>query len=171
MGSIRIVMSDNVYEINQKTVTDTEVAFSTTSFYITSSILNHSVNVAAHRARMFMLICHECGCMSSDSHSPRLSVPTLGLQGLTQAQFGGAVALLVGGSQMLVGVAVLDGLLTVVVTWGGAVFATFGSNLIRNRPVLANDWGEDDEHEWVTMLIFTVGATGVLFATGQMLIG
>ena len=46
---------------------------------------------------------------------------------------------------MIVGTVALDGLLTVVVSWGGALLSGFGSNLVRNRPVFCTGWTEDGE--------------------------
>jgi uncharacterized membrane protein YphA (DoxX/SURF4 family) len=109
--------------------------------------------------------------MSTDAESQRLSIPVPGLQYLTQAQFGGVLALLVGISQMVVGTVALDGLLTVAVAWGGGLLVLFGSNLIRNRPAFYNGWSNNGEHGVFSLLILTLATTCILVAAGLILLG
>jgi uncharacterized membrane protein YphA (DoxX/SURF4 family) len=109
--------------------------------------------------------------MSTDAESQRLSIPVPGLQYLTQAQFGGVLALLVGISQMVVGTVALDGLLTVAVAWGGGLLVLFGSNLIRNRPAFSNGWNENGDHGVFSLLILTLATTCILVAAGLILLG
>jgi uncharacterized membrane protein YphA (DoxX/SURF4 family) len=109
--------------------------------------------------------------MSTDAESQRLSVPVPGLRHLTQAQFGGVLALLVGVSQMIVGTVALDGLLTVAVAWGGGLLVLFGSNLIRNRPAFSNGWNEDGDHGVFSLLMMTLVTTCILIAAGLILFG
>jgi hypothetical protein len=109
--------------------------------------------------------------MNTDAESPRLSVPVPGMQRLTQAQFHGVIALLVGVCQMIVGIVALDGLLTVVVSWGGALLGGFGSNLVRNRPVFYTGWTEDGEPGWINLLIYTLLTVGYVVAAGLVLVG
>jgi len=109
--------------------------------------------------------------MSTDTESQRLSIPVPGLQYLTQAQFGGVLALLVGISQMVVGTVALDGLLTVAVAWGGGLLVLFGSNLIRNRPAFSNGWNENGDHEVFYLLIVTLATACILIAAGLILFG
>lgn len=109
--------------------------------------------------------------MSTDAESQRLSIPVPGLQSLTHAQFGGVLALLVGISQMIVGTVALDGLLTVVVGWGGGLLVLFGSNLIRNRPAFFNGWNEDGDHGVFGLLMATLATICILIAAGLILLG
>jgi hypothetical protein len=109
--------------------------------------------------------------MSTDAESQRLSIPVPGLQRLTQAQVGGVLALLVGLSQMVVGTVALDGLLTVVVGWGGGLLVMFGSNLIRNRPAFSNGWNENGDHGVFYLLIVTLATACILIAAGLILFG
>jgi hypothetical protein len=109
--------------------------------------------------------------MSTDAESPRLSVPVPGMQRLTQAQFHGVIALLVGVCQMIVGTVALDGLLTVVVSWGGALLSGFGSNLVRNRPVFCTGWTEDGEPGWINLLIYTLLTMVYVVAAGLVFVG
>lgn len=109
--------------------------------------------------------------MSTDTGSPRLTGPVPGLRRLTQAQFFGVAALLVGVSQMVVGVVALDGPLTVVVAWGGGLLVAFGSNLVRNRAAFHSGWHDDGEHGWFSLLILTLATVTVLVAAGLVLVG
>jgi len=109
--------------------------------------------------------------MSTDTESPRLLVPVPGLRRLTQAQFSGVIALLIGVSQMLVGILALDGLLTIVVGWGGGLLSGFGSNLIRNRPVFYSGWHEDGEPGWFIWLGSTLVTATIVVAAGLVLVG
>jgi hypothetical protein len=109
--------------------------------------------------------------MSTDAESQRPSVPVPGMGRLTQAQFHGVIALLVGVCQMIVGIGVLDGLLTVVVSWGGALLSGFGLNLLRNRPVFYTGWSEDGEPGWVNVLINTLLTVVYVVAAGFVLVG
>lgn len=109
--------------------------------------------------------------MSTDTRSSGLSVPVPGLQRLTQAQFGGVLASLVGISQVFVGTIAVDGLLTVVVAWGGVLLGTFGLNLVRNRHAFHNGWSEDGRHGWFGLLIPTLATACVVVAAGLTLVG
>ena len=109
--------------------------------------------------------------MSTDAESPPLSVPVPGLQRLTQAQFGRVLALLVGFGQLVMGTIVLDGLLTVVVGWGGGLLVLLGSNLIRNRPAFYNGWNEDGDYGVFGLLMLTLATTYILVAAGLILLG
>lgn len=109
--------------------------------------------------------------MSTDAESPPLSVPVPGLQRLTQAQFGRVLALLVGFSQLVMGTIVLDGLLTVVVGWGGGLLVLLGSNLIRNRPAFYNGWNEDGDYGVFGLLMLTLATICILIAAGLILFG
>jgi hypothetical protein len=72
---------------------------------------------------------------------------------------------------MIVGLFALDGLLTVVVAWGGGLLTAFGSNLVRNRPVFYSGWTEDGEPGWVSLLISTLLTGVVVVAAGLVLVG
>jgi hypothetical protein len=109
--------------------------------------------------------------MSIDAESPDLSVPVPGLRRLTQAQFGGVLALLVGVGQTIVGTVALDGLLTVAVGWGGGLLVLFGSNLIRNRPAFSSGWNEDGDHGVFGLLMITLYTACILIAAGLVLFG
>ncbi len=109
--------------------------------------------------------------MSTDAESPHQSGSVPGFQRFTQVQFGGVIALLVGVSQMLVGTVVLDGLLTVVVAWGGGLLVLIGTNLIQNRSAFHNGWKEDGMHGLLSLLFLTVTTAFVLVAAGLVLVG
>jgi len=109
--------------------------------------------------------------MSTDTESHVLSAPVPGLKSFTQGQFFGVIALVIGTCQILVGIVVLDRLLTVVVTWGGWLFVTFGWNLVRNRSVIHNGWTDDGVHGWISLLVVTVTTAVVLVASGLVLVG
>lgn len=109
--------------------------------------------------------------MSTDVESSRLSVPVPGIQRLTQAQFGGVIALLVGASQMMVSLVALNGLLTFLVGSGGGLLVSIGINLVRNRPAFYNGWKEDGEYGSIGLLILTLLTGCVIIATGLLLLG
>ncbi len=109
--------------------------------------------------------------MSTDVESQRLSVPVPGLQELTQAQFAGVMALLIGGVQMAVGTYAFDGLVTFVVSSGGGMLVGFGYNLARNRPAFYSGWSENGDHGRVGLLIFTLATVCVLVAAGVIVLG
>ncbi len=109
--------------------------------------------------------------MGTDTESPRLSTPRSGRWNLTHAQFSGVIALLVGVSQLLVGVIAVDGALTVVVGWGGGLLFAFGCNLIRERPVLYTGWSEDGKPGWIGRLVFTLCTATIVVAAGLVLVG
>ncbi|SDY14797.1 hypothetical protein SAMN04487946_10778 [Halobellus clavatus] len=109
--------------------------------------------------------------MSVDAESPRLSVPVLGMQRLTQAQFGGVIALLVGASQMMISLVAIDGVMTFLIGSGGGLLVSIGINLVRSRPAFYNGWKEDGEYGRVGLLILTLLTGCVVIATGVLLLG
>lgn len=109
--------------------------------------------------------------MGTDTESPRTPTPQPRQWSLGHVQFSGMIALLVGVSQMLVGTVALDGLLTVVVAWGGGLLSAFGWNLIQERPVFYNGFSENGRPGWVSRLVFTLLTGTIVVAAGLILVG
>lgn len=109
--------------------------------------------------------------MSSEVDSPRLSGPVPGIQRLTQAQFAGVIALLVGVSQQFVGILVLDGLSTFVVGGRGSLLMLFGYNLVRNRGPFESGWNKNGEQGPLSLLILALATASLVVAAGLLLVG
>lgn len=105
----------------------------------------------------------------SSSESPQLPNTLPGLRRFTQAQFGGAIALLIGSSQMLIGVYRLDGLMTLIVGSGGGLLVALGSNLIRNRAAFRSGWTENGRYGVLAVLFMTTLTVVILLAAVAVL--